>query len=66
MIICSMGFWELTLWEIVTFAIIFGIVVYLIIKAPSSPDLTKKHTSCKPASTEDSSDKPTLRDKSKA
>jgi hypothetical protein len=58
-----MGFWELTWWEIVAFVIIFGVVVYLIIKAPSSPDLTKKHTSCGSTSSEDSSDKPTLQEK---
>jgi hypothetical protein len=64
MVICSMGLWELTWWEIVAFVIIFGVVVYLIIKAPSSPDLTTKHTSCKSISSEDTSDKPTLHDKS--
>lgn len=63
--LCSMGFWELTRWEIVIFAIIFGVVLYLIIKAPSSSDLTKKHTSCKSTSIEDSFDKSTLPDKSK-
>lgn len=59
-----MDHWELAWWELVAFIIIFGVDVYLIIKAPSSPDLTKKHTSCEPTSSEDSSDKPTLPDKS--
>jgi hypothetical protein len=58
--ICSMGVWELAWWETATFIIIFGIVMYLIIKAPSSPDLTKKNTSCESTSGESSSDKPIL------
>jgi hypothetical protein len=50
---------------LVVFTILFGIDVYLIIKAPSSPDLTKENTSCKSSSNEHSSDKPILQDKSK-
>jgi hypothetical protein len=62
MIICSGGIWELTWWEIVTFAILFGLDVFLIINAPSSQDLTKKQTSYKSTSSEDSTDNPTFQD----
>ena len=60
-----MHHWGLVWWELVVFVILFGIDVYLIIKAPSSPDLTKESTSCKFSSSEHSSDKPTFPDKSK-
>ena len=43
----NMLFWELPWWEIVAFVIAFGVFVYLIIKAPASPDSTKKCTSSK-------------------
>jgi hypothetical protein len=62
MIICSGGIWELTWWEIVTFAILLGFDVFLIINAPSSQDLTKKQTSYKSTSSEDSTDNPTFQD----
>jgi hypothetical protein len=52
-----MNLWELVWWEILAFAILFGIDVYLIIKAPSCPDPTKKRHSCQSISSEDSSDK---------
>lgn len=50
-----MGLWELSWWELILFIIEFGAVTYLIIKAPSSPDLTKKHSSCESTSSEGSS-----------
>ena len=59
-----MLFWELSWWEIIVFVIEFGVIVYLIIKAPSSPDLTKKYTSSESTSSSCSSDKSTLPDKS--
>lgn len=60
MVICSGGFWELNWWEIVVFFIIFCLDLYLIIKAPSTPDLTKEHTSYEFTSSEESSDKPAI------
>lgn len=59
-----MGFWELAWWEIIVFVIEFGVVVYLIIKAPVSPDLTKKNTYSESTSSKCSSDKPNLPDNS--
>ena len=58
MIICSGEIWELPWWEIVTFAILFGFDVFLIINAPSFQDLTTKQTSYKSTSGEDSTDNP--------
>lgn len=60
MAICCGGFWELNWWEIVIFFIVFCLDMYLIIKAPSTPDLTKKHTSYESTSSEESSDKPAI------
>ena len=60
-----MVFWELSWWEIIVFVIEFGFILYLIIKAPSSPDLTKKYTFSESTSSNCSSDKSTLPDKSK-
>lgn len=60
-----MHHWGLVWWELVVFIILFGIDIYLIIKAPSSPDLTKEHTSCKSSSNEHSSNKPTPQDNQK-
>jgi hypothetical protein len=62
MIIYSGGIWELTWWEIVTFAILFCFNVFLIINAPSFQDLTKKQNSYKSTSSEDSTDNPTIQD----
>lgn len=59
-----MGLWELAWWEIIVFIIEFCVIMYLIIKAPSSPDLTKKSTSDESSSSKCSSDKPTLPEKS--
>lgn len=60
----NMGLWELAWWEIILFIIEFGVVAYLIIKAPSSPDLTKKHTSCESTANEGSSNNSIHQDKS--
>lgn len=59
-----MGFWDLAWWEIVVFIIEFGVIMYLIIKAPSSPDLTQKYTSSESTSSECSSNVSVLPDKS--
>jgi hypothetical protein len=59
-----MGLWELAWWEIILFIIGFGVVMYLIIKAPSSPDLTKRYTSSESTSSECSSNISILPDKS--
>lgn len=56
------GIWELTWWEIITFTILFGINVFLIINAPSSLDETKEQTSYKSASNEDYYESPILHD----
>jgi hypothetical protein len=53
MVICCGGIWEMPWWEIVTFTILFGINVFLIINAPSSQDLTMEQTSYKSTSSED-------------
>jgi hypothetical protein len=60
-----MGLWELAWWEIIVFVIGFCVIVYLIIKAPGSPDLTKKSTYGECASGKYSSDKPILPDEPK-
>jgi hypothetical protein len=59
-----MGFWELSWWEIIVFVVEFGVIVYLIIKAPSSPDSTKKYTSSESSSSKCSSNKSVLPDES--
>jgi hypothetical protein len=58
-----MVLWELAWWEIILFVIEFGVVMYLIIKAPSSPDLTKKDTSGKSTFSECSSSSTILQEK---
>ena len=63
MVFCCGGIWELPWWEIVTFTILFGFNVFLIINAPSSQDLTKEQTSYKSTSSEDYNENPTLQDK---
>lgn len=59
-----MGLGELAWWEIIVFVIEFGAIMYLIIKAPSYPDLTKKYTSDESTSSECSSKISILPDKS--
>jgi hypothetical protein len=56
MIICSGVFWELTWWEKVIFVIIFGFDVYLILRAPSSPDLTMEYDSHESTSSDEYSE----------
>jgi hypothetical protein len=62
MITCIGGIWELTWWEIFTFAILFCFNVFLIVNAPSSQDLTKKQTSYKSTFSEDSTENPIIHD----
>jgi hypothetical protein len=63
MIFCCGGIWELTWWEIVTFIILFGINVFLIINAPRTKDLKIEQTSYKSTSSEDYNENPNLQDK---
>jgi hypothetical protein len=56
--------WELAWWEIIVFVIEFGVITYLILKAPSSPDLTKKSTYSESTSSECSANISVLPDKS--
>lgn len=59
-----MVLWELKWWEIIIFVVEFGVIVYLIIKAPNSPDLTKKSTSSECNSGKISPLKPAITEKS--
>lgn len=59
-----MVLWELKWWEIIIFVVEFGVIVYLIIKAPNSPDLTKKSTSSECNPRKSSSLKPAIPEKS--
>lgn len=59
-----MVFWELAWWEIILFVIEFGVVMYLIVKAPSSPDLTMNDTSGESTFRECSSNSSILQEKS--
>ncbi len=54
--------WELTWWEMVFFGIAFGVILYLILKAPDYPDSPNKYTSSK-STGNCSSNKFTLPDK---